>query len=434
MADRLQSPVRIGRLSGTHPGQTPIEGPIRVCNVLARPLLADAQLIAGVKGVGRVVRWVHILDIADVRSFIRGGEFVLTTAAIVGHSEEKFIRYVQQLIEGGASALCVELGTVVQEIPQYICNLADGHAFPIIVFPFEVRFVDITQDLHKLIILQERQRLSEEEWVEHVIRGEAEDAGMSFATGVRMRADRRYRVVVFQFSESFEDNAENPLRLSRSDLTHFVRESFQRSRLRAYLSGRSDRIIAIVELDGSSTQWQPRLEAASSCLHTALQRLGLPEADDFLMGLGSEITAPASGRDSYREAVEARAFAKAYGRRVLCYEDAGVYRWMAPMVRSGEAAGLAIQNLAPVIEYDRQGHAQLLETLKVYLDCDRSKQQTADRLFIHRQTLYHRLEQLERLLCVNLDDPVQRLGIHLTVYAYLYQQQRRDGGRRLSST
>ncbi len=423
MADRLQSPVRFRRRSGTLPEQTPIEGPIRVRNVLARPLLADAQLIAGEKGLGRLVRWVHILDIADVRSFIRGGEFILTTAVIVGHSEEKFRRYVQQLIEGGASALCVELGTAVREIPQNICNLADRHAFPIIVFPFEVRFVDITQDLHKLIILQERQRLSEEEWVEYMVQGEAENADTPPASGARMRADRRYRVAVFQFSALLEDNSEDPLRLGRSDLILLVRESFQQSRLRAYLSGRSDRIIAIVELDGSSAQWQSRLETVGSCLHIALQRLALPEADDLLMGLGREITAPVYVNNSYREAIEAKAFAKAYGRRVLCYEDAGVYRWMAPIVRSGEAAGLAIQNLAPVIEYDRQGHAQLLETLKVYLDCDRSKQQTADRLFIHRQTLYHRLEQLERLLSVNLDDPVQRLGIHLAVYAYSYQSK-----------
>jgi purine catabolism regulator len=153
----------------------------------------------------------------------------------------------------------------------------------------------------------------------------------------------------------------------------------------------------------------------------SLRSHGLPDA--LRVGLGQELEGPAGARDSYREAVAASAFAQVSGQRVLFYEDAGVYRWIAPLARNGDALALALVDLATVIEYDRQNHTQLLETLKVYLDCDRSKQQTAARLFIHRQTLYHRLEQLGRLLRADLDDPVQRLGVHLAVYAYLYHRQ-----------
>ena len=51
--------------------------------------------------------------------------------------------------------------------------------------------------------------------------------------------------------------------------------------------------------------------------------------------------------------------------------------------------------LLPIITYDKQHNGRLMETLKVYLQTNGSKQETANQLFIVRQTLYHRLKKLE---------------------------------------
>jgi PucR family transcriptional regulator, purine catabolism regulatory protein len=57
-----------------------------------------------------------------------------------------------------------------------------------------------------------------------------------------------------------------------------------------------------------------------------------------------------------------------------------------------------MEYLQPVIHHDQTYNSKLLETLKVYLECNGSKQETANKLFIVRQTLYHRLQKLENLL------------------------------------
>jgi len=54
--------------------------------------------------------------------------------------------------------------------------------------------------------------------------------------------------------------------------------------------------------------------------------------------------------------------------------------------------------LQPIIDYDKQHNGRLMETLEVYLQTNGSKQETANQLFIVRQTLYHRLKKLETLL------------------------------------
>ncbi|HZH61444.1 MAG TPA: PucR family transcriptional regulator ligand-binding domain-containing protein [Metabacillus sp.] len=67
---------------------------------------------------------------------------------------------VQQSINSNASGLCIELGTYISAIPQEIKNLADAHDFPIIVFSKEVRFIDITQEIHSLLIKKHYKILS----------------------------------------------------------------------------------------------------------------------------------------------------------------------------------------------------------------------------------------------------------------------------------
>ena len=56
------------------------------------------------------------------------------------------------------------------------------------------------------------------------------------------------------------------------------------------------------------------------------------------------------------------------------------------------------------------------ETLKVYLHTNGQKKDTAERLFIVRQTLYHRLEKIEQLLGPDFMQPEKRLALELMLF------------------
>ncbi|HEV8281576.1 MAG TPA: helix-turn-helix domain-containing protein [Candidatus Limnocylindrales bacterium] len=61
--------------------------------------------------------------------------------------------------------------------------------------------------------------------------------------------------------------------------------------------------------------------------------------------------------------------------------------------------------LAPIIDYDRQHGADLLGTLRVYLDENRVQRRAAARCFIHVNTVVYRINRIEQLLDRSLDDP-----------------------------
>lgn len=125
---------------------------ITVGDVMQRELFQHAELIAGEKGVDRDIKWTHILEMETFDSFINGGELILTTGSKINFESAEGVPQVDKLIERGVAGLCIEQGPHFNQMDDKILKLAQKHDFPIIVFKKTVRFVDITQDIHTLII------------------------------------------------------------------------------------------------------------------------------------------------------------------------------------------------------------------------------------------------------------------------------------------
>ncbi|ASN07304.1 PucR family transcriptional regulator [Virgibacillus necropolis] len=134
---------------------------LTIKNVLTRDTFQHAKVIAGSNGLGKLVKWTHILETNKFESLINGGELILTTGAGLQLDSQTKLTYVEKLIERSAVGICIEIGTHVNKMPSEIIQLADKHDFPIIIFEEVVKFVDITQDLHSLIINQHHLELNQ---------------------------------------------------------------------------------------------------------------------------------------------------------------------------------------------------------------------------------------------------------------------------------
>ena len=72
-------------------------------------------------------------------------------------------------------------------------------------------------------------------------------------------------------------------------------------------------------------------------------------------------------------------------------------------------------------EYDAEHETEYLKTLTAYVLNELNLQRTADVLFIHRNTLYHRICNIKELFKIDFDNPrlVFKLRISVTIYLYL---------------
>lgn len=126
---------------------------ISIKEILNRPLFRCAELLAGKNGIGRTVGWVHIVDIKNAGLYINRDDLILSTGlGLIGTSEAERKEYLKELVQNGVAGLCIELGDYFEQLPADMVTMADEHDFPLIVFTKRVRFVEITQDIHSLLV------------------------------------------------------------------------------------------------------------------------------------------------------------------------------------------------------------------------------------------------------------------------------------------
>ncbi len=99
------------------------------------------------------VRWVHVIELAEARHLLRGGELVLTTGIALPPDAAGLTRYVAGLAAAGVSAVAVELGSrYVRELPAALVAAAAVHRLPLIMLQRETEFIAVTEAVHAQIL------------------------------------------------------------------------------------------------------------------------------------------------------------------------------------------------------------------------------------------------------------------------------------------
>ena len=127
---------------------------ITVREVLALPPVQRAipEVVAGAGALDREVRWVHAGEVPNIASLLKGEELLLTTGMGIGRDQAAQRRFVAELAERGVAGLAIELGTSVDEVPPALADAAARAELPLIAFHREVRFVEITEAVHREIL------------------------------------------------------------------------------------------------------------------------------------------------------------------------------------------------------------------------------------------------------------------------------------------
>lgn len=124
-----------------------------VADVVSLPVVqsADPQILSD-SGFARVVRWVHVSDIADLSRLLQGGELVLTRGAALRRSPR---RYLQRLRNAGAVGVIVEVQPDAPPLPQSAGAVAEELGLALVVLHKQVMFVEVTEQVHRSIVAEQ---------------------------------------------------------------------------------------------------------------------------------------------------------------------------------------------------------------------------------------------------------------------------------------
>nr|WP_203729899.1 PucR family transcriptional regulator [Streptomyces sp. SID12501] len=375
---------------------------------------AEPELLAGEAALDRPVRWVHSSEVYEGANFLDGGELLLTNGfGLTDTDEEVRRRYVRELTARGAAGLAVEIGRSLPAMPPEVTDEARRLGLPLLALRRVVPFVRITEAANRAIVAR----------------------GLSGRTVVRPWGDDHTAALLADLADGQALNQP---------------EVEARAALAGFHPGPGARLIG-VSVHG--TRDVSTVDRAARTLGGAVLRAAFP-GDVLALVSVRPVPGAKTGRDPVRAVQDAfRTAAAAPGLTVAVGHavDAGNgwLRWsetlraarttlelaltvpppepnapQGPLVTSSRALALEREltrggvdanqdrlsrlvqhTLGPLLAWEAAHPSDLVRTLEVHLRNGCSPTRTAALLHIGRQSLYQRLERIESLLGLEIDDP-----------------------------
>lgn len=120
---------------------------------------AGPLVLGGEASLDNPVRWVHVSEVLDISGLLSGGELVLTTGLELEKAPGLTGSFIRSLGEAGAAGLIVELIGNRMRSMDSLRAAALGTALPVIVVERRVRFVQVTEVVHRMIVAEQLERV-----------------------------------------------------------------------------------------------------------------------------------------------------------------------------------------------------------------------------------------------------------------------------------
>ncbi|GAA5015346.1 PucR family transcriptional regulator [Kitasatospora paranensis] len=405
---------------------------LTVREILAFDVLGPAApvLLAGRAGLDRTVRWVHSSEVYEGCAFLYGGELLLTNGyGLARASADRQRGYVRELAARSAAALFVEVGRALPEMPPPVTAECERVGVPLVALRRVVPFVRIAEAVNTAIV-----SLSLAERTTRRFRGSAHTAPGSAEHGRALLADlldgaavgRAEAAARAELAGFRVPDGHRVIGLAARGLPEAVA-----ARVVAVPAGRSGAAALTAELDGGLSALLAVAPGPDPvrAVRDALRAVAPPAA---VVGLGPSVPAEAGWErfgESLREAATTLELAVTVpsaepgrpGPGEPCVATARALTLERELTRSGGRerwSRLAEDALGPLLDWESRHPSDLVRTLEVHLRHGCSPTRTAALLHIGRQSLYQRLERIEGLLGIEVDDPELQAELLLAACAF----------------
>jgi purine catabolism regulator len=194
-------------------------------------------------------------------------------------------------------------------------------------------------------------------------------------------------------------------------LETLVNGEVSRSATPAIVSSISGEVIAICQSPREAGRPAAAIALAQSVADLAAREY--PEAV-LRCGIGSSAADLGGWQLSFRQAGQALDMARRLGqRKPLFYMDLSVYRLLLQFEDHPDLKAFLGETLGPILSHENAD--ELLATLEEFFAHNGNLTQTAEALFIHRNTLTYRMERMNAVFHLDLENPDTRLAVQLAL-------------------
>lgn len=184
-----------------------------------------------------------------------------------------------------------------------------------------------------------------------------------------------------------------------------------------------ERIVALHRVCEKETQiaLQTKLEELQHTIQRAIQRR--KSGSRLLIGIGKVVNGVERLSESYQEAKKAltyidviRVVSGNSNRMVVRYSNLGFFQLLGDIEDPSKLLQYIPESLR--ILHDSDSKNELIQTLQVYLDNNQSTKQTSEIMFVHYQTVVHRLGKIKKMTGMDFKNANEMLAVRIGIVIY----------------
>ena len=113
---------------------------------------SKAKLIAGENGLYRNISWPYVKTTDSITEWLYGGELLFATYSYIDEDDRNISLLLKECIEKRVSGIVFLIDIkFMDKISQDVINKANEENLPLFVMPWNVKLIDITQEIYMKI-------------------------------------------------------------------------------------------------------------------------------------------------------------------------------------------------------------------------------------------------------------------------------------------
>ena len=112
------------------------------------PSLSKMKIIAGNKGLYKIIRWSYKAESIHLAKWVHGGELLIVSKMVIHEKDFNLYNFLKEAISLNISGALLLIGpNYIEQIPQSVIDLSNQKHFPLFLIPWDTPLVDIFEEL-----------------------------------------------------------------------------------------------------------------------------------------------------------------------------------------------------------------------------------------------------------------------------------------------
>ena len=375
------------------------------------------KLLGGKTGLKRLVSWCYVVVYEEIEQCLRGGEFIFIPQYLREDDDsDTLFKYLKIADEMNASGVAIMVGSPqIPVLPEGLIELADELSMPLFEISWDEWLVDWTYEIGNMLFTYKNLDIEQKTIMLDILYNQIFDV-QEFNERLRLvQHDFSIPHVVVVMEVRYPDSARNNLKYYMNAISEFISSELQEAIF--LIQGFRAVFFAPVSKEEGSIEKKCR---------EIIEKLRKSYSDyHFVIGIGSRINEIKKYNESYKQAQKMMEILlnKSMYDAVADYANLGLHYLILSQNSKKEIQYYCREKIGKLLEHDGVKNGELLTTFEIYYGNKFNLTQTARDLYIHRNTLLHRLECIEELLSRDLSDPEVCLDIMNSIILYKFVEQ-----------